>query len=220
MENFRFVDIRFDDSELSSLVIRLNQCFVSCQNNFVDLCVSIHHIWKYCKGNYFRARDNEMYNSYKLLEKFGFDKQAVNRYKRCFERYIDCSAKSDGDFNYYLFNCYKMFSPSKLFEMLALSTDTLVEVLKNKAITPEMTVKQIRDYIKSIKDGTDKAEKVLESKQDFNEDEIPMAFDPKDKYEYSYFESKSKNQLLNIVWELYEKYQKLLNKEKKIKNGK
>ncbi len=215
MENFNFVDVSFDDSELSSLVIHLNQCFLNNQYNFVDICVTIHDIWAHCKKNYIKARDNEMYDSYKLLAKFGFDRQAVNRYKRCFERFINCSIDCDGKLLYSLFDSFKKFSPSKLFELLALSNDSLISAIKNKAIIPTMTVKQIREYIKSVKDGTDKADKVLETGVDINEDNIPMAFNPKNKYEYSYFETKSKNQLLNIVWELYQAHQKLLKMEKK-----
>lgn len=71
-----------------------------------------------------------------------------------------------------------------------------------------MTCKQIREYIRTLKDGTDKAEKVVEDTT-INEEEIPMAYNPKQEYEYSYFETKTKNQLLNIVWELQKEYQAL-----------
>ena len=146
-----------------------------------------------------------------MLAKFGFDKKAVNRYKQCYERFVFQGANI-------LYEDYKDFSPSKLFELLVLSSETSDELVKKQFIKPTMTIKQIREYIKTLKDGSDKAEKVIEDTT-INEDEIPMAYDPKQEYEYSYFETKTKNQLLNIVWELQKAYQKLKsNKEKKQKN--
>lgn len=211
MEEFINSDIDFEDKELHYLMNELSDCFEDNQLNFCKLCKTIYNIWSYCKSNYWKAKDNEYYNSYKLLAKFGFDKKAVSRYKQCYERFIMQGTPI-------LYNDYREFTPSKLFELLTLSQDTAMELVKKQLITPTMTVKQIREYIKTLKDGTDKAEKVIEDTT-INEEDIPMAYDPKQEYEYSYFETKTKNQLLNIVWELQKAYQKLKsNKEKKQKN--
>ena len=211
MDEFINYDIDFEDKELHYLMNELSDCFVDGQLNFCKLCKTIYGIWNYCKNNHYKAKNNEYYNSYKLLAKFGFDKKAVSRYKQCYERFIVQETAL-------LYNDYREFSPSKLFELLSLSEETATELVKKQLITPTMTVKQIREYIKTLKDGTDKAEKVIEDTT-INEDDIPMAYDPKQEYEYSYFETKTKNQLLNIVWELQKAYQKLkLNKEKKQKN--
>ena len=212
MEDFINADIDFEDKELHSLIRELNNVFEDKQLNFCQLCKTIYDIWSYCKGNYYKAKDNEYYNSYKLLAKFGFDKMAVSRYKQCYERYVVQPTAI-------LYNDYREFTPSKLFELLSLSKDTALELVKKGLITPAMTVKEIRQYIKSLKDGTDKAEKVVESTipevLDI-EEEIPMAYDPNTEYEFSYFESKTKSQLLNIVWELQKAYINLkLNKKKK-----
>ena len=202
MEDFINADIDFEDKELHSLIRELNNVFEDKQLNFCQLCKTIYDIWSYCKGNYYKAKDNEYYNSYKLLAKFGFDKMAVSRYKQCYERYVVQPTAI-------LYNDYREFTPSKLFELLSLSKDTALELVKKGLITPAMTVKEIRQYIKSLKDGTDKAEKVVESTipevLDI-EEEIPMAYDPNTEYEFSYFESKTKSQLLNIVWELQKAY--------------
>ncbi len=211
MEEFIKSDLDFEDSELHLLMLALQDCFEDNQINFCQTCKTIYDIWSYCKKSYFKAKNNEYYNSYKLLAKFGFDKKAVNRYKQCYERFVLQGANV-------LLNDYKDFSPSKLFELLVLSSETSDELVKKQFIKPTMTVKQIREYIKTLKDGSDKAEKVIEDTT-INEDDIPMAYDPKQEYEYSYFETKTKNQLLNIVWELQKAYQKLKsNKEKKQKN--
>ena len=211
MEEFINSDLDFEDNELHLLMLALQDCFEDNQINFCQTCKTIYDIWSYCKKSYFKAKNNEYYNSYKLLAKFGFDKKAVNRYKQCYERFVLQGANV-------LLNDYKDFSPSKLFELLVLSSETSDELVKKQFIKPTMTVKQIREYIKTLKDGSDKAEKVIEDTT-INEDDIPMAYDPKQEYEYSYFENKTKNQLLNIVWELQKAYQKLKsNKEKKQKN--
>lgn len=211
MEEFINSDLDFEDNELHLLMLALQDCFEDNQINFCQTCKTIYDIWSYCKKSYFKAKNNEYYNSYKLLAKFGFDKKAVNRYKQCYERFVLQGANV-------LLNDYKDFSPSKLFELLVLSSETSDELVKKQFIKPTMTVKQIREYIKTLKDGSDKAEKVIEDTT-INEDDIPMAYDTKQEYEYSYFETKTKNQLLNIVWELQKAYQKLKSsKEKKQKN--
>ena len=213
MENFIFSDLDFEDVELSILVNSLKNCYAKQQNNFALLCRDIYKIWSYCKGKYYKAKDNEYYNSYKLLEKFGFNKQAVSRYKQCYEKYVVDNKQHFG-LNFYA----EKFCPSKLFELLQLSQDTFIELCDKKIIRPEMTVKEIRECIKALKNGSDKAEKVIEDTSvEIDEDEIPMAYDPTQKYEYSYFEKMSKNQLLNIVWELQKAYQKLKDKKNKEK---
>lgn len=214
MEDFNVSDLQFEDIKLDNLVYDLSLMFRRQNGVFVDLCVTIYKIWEYCKGNYWKAKDNEYYNSYKLLAKFGFDKKAVSRYKSIYEKFIFHVVPTD---SYKLLDELQSFSPSKLFELLALTKETTLELVSNKLITPDMTVKQIREYIKFMKDGSDKAEKVIEDTTEINEDEIPLAYNPTQEYEYSYFESKTKNQLLNIVWELQKAYQKLKSKKEKSK---
>lgn len=224
MEEFIRSDLEFNDIVLNNLLIDLRTHFDDNQNNFAHICKSIYKIWSYCKKNYYKAKDNEYYNSYKLLAKFGFDKKAVSRLTQCYERFVyDYETDNKVPLGVLPKVCLKFefcdFSPSKLFELLSLSQETISQLIEKQLITPTMTVKQIREYIKTLKDGSDKAEKVIEDTT-INEDDIPMAYDPKQEYEYSYFETKTKNQLLNIVWELQKAYQKLkLNKEKKQKNG-
>ena len=226
MENFNKCYIEFEDHFLNNLLVDLRDCFVDNQNTFAHTCKMVYKIWKYCKGNYFKAKDNEYYNSYKLLEKFGLDKKAVNRYKNCYEKFIydyetDKLILSGKEILCKV--CVKLefadFSPSKLFEMLSLTLDTALELVEKQLLKPTMTVKQIREYIKSLKDGTDKAEKVVEDTTEINEEDIPLVYDPKQEYEYSYFESKTKNQLLNIVWELQKAYQKLKGEKKNVKQS-
>ena len=202
MENFVLDDkFDFEDKTLHLLCLDLRICYTFNQKNFAKLCSTIYEIWSYCKENSFKAKDNEYYNSYKLLAKFGFDKKAVSRYKQCFERYIVDSKTYEKNVK----PTFEKFSPSKLFELLVIPIEKLEELIDKHTIYPEMTVKQIRDYIKSLKNSAN---------EEINEEEIPEAYDPTKKYDFSYFETKTKSQLLNIVWELQKAYQKLKEKRK------
>ena len=208
MEEFIKSDLEFEDDKLFWLVERLRDVFNNSQDNFSNLCEAIYNIWSYCKGNYWKAKDNEYYNSYKLLAKFGFDKKAVSRYKQCYERYVH---KEQGG----LHSLYEDFTPSKLFELLVLSDETVKSSISNGLIKPTMTVKQIREYIKTLKDGTDKAEKVVEvANNDYNEEDIPMAFNPEKEYDFEYFNRKTKNELVSICVS-YQDYLKKLKSKKK-----
>lgn len=215
MEEFINAKIEFGDKQLDELCNCLSQCYNVNQFNFARTSFVIYSIWDYCKNNYWLAKDNEWYNANKVLEKFGFDKKAVSRYKQSYEKYV----QGDTFETVTLKSYFNEFSPSKLFELLTLSYDTLENAIDKKLVRPDMTVKQIREYIKSLKDGTDKAEKVIEDTTEINEDDIPLVYDPKQEYEYSYFESKTKNQLLNIVWELQKAYQKLKGEKKNVKQS-
>lgn len=217
MENFINTRIEMKDVTLNNLLIELRNCFDARQDCFAYVCKTIYKIWNYCKNNYWKAKDNEYYNCYKLLAKFGFDKKAVHRYKNCYERFIydyendnNLPIGADVLCKVRIKSELANFTPSKLFELLVLSDDTAKELIK-----PTMNVKEIRQFIKQLKEGPDKASEVIEDTT-IDEDEISMAYDPKKEYEYSYFESMTKNQLLNIVWELQKAYQKLKkNKENK-----
>ena len=215
LDEFVKCNLEFEDKELDNLVYDLSCLFKRQTSCFVDICSTVYRIHKYCKGNYWKAKDDEYYNAYKLLAKFGFDKKAVSRYKSCFEKFI--YALSPKIHSYALYKEFEDFNPSKLFELLPLSKETCFNLVKNKMIKPEMTVKEIRSFVKAMKKGTDSAEQVLEDTS-INEDEIPMAYDPKQKYEFKYFESMSKNQLLNMIWSLQEEYQKLKNNKEKKQN--
>ena len=78
-----------------------------------------------------------------------------------------------------------------------------------------MTVKDIRDYVKFLENKNTKKETIADEDLESDDDGIEMAYDPKTYYKFEYFKSKSKNQLINIVWELQKEYQKLLNKKSK-----
>lgn len=85
-----------------------------------------------------------------------------------------------------------------------------------------MSVKQIREYVKNYKaletqnKKLSEEPKVQEEVEKPIEEDIPPAYNPKQHYDFSYFEKQSKAQLLNIVWELQKEYERIV----KLKNNK
>ncbi len=210
-ENF-YLDneLEFEDKTLQGLISNLKECFEDKQKYFVKLCKTIYNIWSYCKNNYWKAKNNEYYNSYKLLAKFGFSKTAVCRLKNCYERFCN-----DRDINIQLKDIFKDFSPSKLYELLPLKEELIYECVNKNIISAKMSKKEIRQIVKDLVNGVpvDKISNAVVEIEEINEEEIPMVYDPKQNYEFEYFKSKSKNQLLNMIWDLQKEYQESRNKK-------
>ena len=191
-------------------MLDLNECFKNQKYNFCQLCYTVYYIAKYFDDNYVgkEKKTNEYFDKEKLFLKFGLDR-TVSRLSNCYKRFMTGFKKDEVN----LKSWYEGFSPSKLFEMLKISNLTLEESIDKKLIKPDMTVKEIRNYIKQISYGKDKADKVLQKDNEPSDEEIPMAYNPKNHYDFDYFEMKTKSQLLNMIWELQKEYERL--KEKK-----
>ncbi len=212
MENFNIYEIpEMEDDTLKQLVENLEKNFKSTQTNFAITCRDVYRIWAYCKESFYAAKNKEFYNAYTLLEKFGFDKKAVSRLKNCYLKFCN-----DCEKNVQLRDIFKDFSPSKLYELLPLEDDMIYELYNKKVLKPVMTVKAIRQLVNQILNGEEGLviqEGKIDFKEEVNEDEIPPAYDPKKFYEFEYFKSKSKNQLLNMIWALQKEYQNRGNKK-------
>lgn len=213
MENFKITNIpEFEDEDITRLLHNLVEAFKSNQNVFAKTCEGVYKIWDYFNHTFKNAKDGCYYNSYSLLAKFGFDKKAVSRYKNCYERFCVPAGQSVR-----ISTMYDDFYPSKLFELLPLTDNTITECINKKIITPDKTVREIRQIVKLINGGEDidkLVDKKIETKstEEIDESEIPPAYDPTKKYEFDYFKSKTKNQLLNMIWELQNAYQKIKRK--------
>lgn len=210
MENFKIVDIpEFDDEKVTGLIRNLERAFNAVQNSFASICEGVYKIWDYFNHTYKNAKDGCYYNSYSLLEKFGFDKKAVSRYKNCYLRFCICTRDCVR-----LSSTFINFSPSKLFELLPLTDEVIFDGINKKVISPQKTVKELRQIVKLLINGEDidkLVDKTFDSKEkeEIDESEIPPAYDPAKEYDFEYFKSKTKNQLLNMIWELQSTYQKL-----------
>lgn len=214
IKDFKQNQLEFDNNDLNELLLNLNKYFNDQQNNFCQIAFCVYKITTYFDNNYVskEKKTQEYYDKYKLLASFGFDRTAVSRLTNCYLKFM--TGTDERSIN--LKPWYKGFSLSKLFELLKLSDLTLESQIDKQLITPDMTVKEIREKVKLLADGKDKAEKVLEKVQEENNiDEIPQAYNPKKHYDFEYFKEKSKAQLLNIIWELQKEYEKLIKGTKK-----
>lgn len=208
------IELEFDYEDFNILLKNLNSYFKDQQKNFCQIAFCVYKISTYFDTHYIgrEKKTQEYYDKYKLLAKFGFDKTAISRLSNCYLRFM--TGTDERDIN--LKPWFEGFSPSKLFELLKLSDLTLESQIDKGLISPKMTVKEIREKIKLISNGKDKAEKVLEKIEEENhEEEIPPAYNPQKHYDFDYFKEKSKAQLLNMIWDLQKEYEKLLKGAKK-----
>ena len=214
MENFKMnTSIQFDNDELNFWINNLNACFKNSNKNFAGLCLIIYKIHDSICHTYVKAKDNDYYNVYHLLEKFGFDKKAVSRYRNSYTYFCE----NDTVASVRLKEKFIEFTPSKLFELLPLEPQSIDIAIDKKYITSNMTCKEIRIVVKDLIHGVEPSTKVSkidenEKKEEINEDEIPFVYDPTKEYDFEYFKEKTKNQLINMIWDLQKAYQKLKKK--------
>ena len=232
MENFKIIekyDFEFnpyghDCSEgiklLNGYIEKINKLFVKGQNDFAGLCYYVYKVrelFKNYKLTYysrFVTKDKEFVFFDNIMQGFGLDDVAVSRLCSCYEKFV----KQDTDKPEILLE-FLEFSKSKLFELITVPNEQLLQDIKAKVLRPDMSVKTIRDYVKNYKELQRQNKKLFEEKEEkqeeeINEEDIPMAYNPKLHYDFSYFENKTKAQLLNIVWQLQTEYERLKEKRK------
>lgn len=212
MEDFKLNTIEFDNEELNFWIKNLNSCFKNENKNFSALCLTIYKIHSSLCHTYQKAKDNDYYNSYALLAKFGFDRKAVSRYRNCYKNFCE----NDTIATVHLKDIFLKFTPGKLFELLPLEENTITMAIEKKYISSDMTCKQIRVVVKDLIHGVEPSTKVAKvnegEKTEINEEEIPLVYDPTKEYTFDYFKEKTKNQLINMIWDLQKAYQKLKKK--------
>ena len=191
MDNFRqrkitnWFDYHFSwgSTGVENLIDRLNNiCYPNGQYNFADVCVVVYNLKKEV------PQDKEQdFNT--IMRDFGLDKTQTSRLLSSYDKYIE---------NDKIKPIFFPFSKSKLFEMLPIETKQLEDDIHHKVLRPDLTVQTIRKYVKShIQKSYTAPEPVT-----IDESKIPAAYDPSYCYDFKYFETKSKNQLLNMIWQL------------------
>ena len=233
MENFNqyclleneFIDFSNNPiNELTVYIKKLDKCFKKESDNFAEICFlvfQIHNLFmENSYGVYLKKNQDMTYSFDTIMTGFGISKSESSRLLSCYEKFIT----KEIDKPMILAEFYG-FSKTKLFELLQVDNEQLKKDLQNKVLRFDFTIKQIRDYVKNLQtlkkqqaklNGNDK-----EEKEEIVEEDIPMAYNPQQHYDFEYFQDKNKAQLLNIVWELQREYEKLkisynkLKKEKK-----
>lgn len=236
MENFKQNDVQFEYDlnhglgiekvkALEKYIIKLNNVFKKETKNFVETCVCVYkikEIFNQYYSNWVYDKQRHMLRFDDIMTGFGIDQTQSSRLIACYEKYIDCESEEET-----ILSPFAPFSKSKLFELLVVDTNQILHDINNNVLRPDMTVKAIRDYANNYKaqqkakqrlaDGIEDAPKE-DKPEEIDESTIPMAYMPNNEYPFSYFETKTKSQLLNMIWDLQKEYQKL--KKEKQKNGK
>lgn len=97
------------------------------------------------------------------------------------------------------------FSVSKLIELLQLPDEMIVLYVKN----PKMTLAEIKRLVANLNyNRVDEEKKTEEQNARLDEEvkDIEAAYNPRQYYDFAYFKSKTKEQLLNIVMDLQRTY--------------
>lgn len=232
MENFNqyclpeneFIDFSYKPiNELTIYIKKLDKCFKKDSDNFAEICFlvfQIHNLFmKNSYGIYLKKNQNMTYSFDTIMNGFGISKSESSRLLSCYEKFI--TKETDKPM---IFAEFYGFSKIKLFELLQIDNEQLKKDLQNKVLRFDFTIKQIRDYVKNLQtlekqqaklNGNDK-----EEKEEIVEENIPMAYNPQQHYDFEYFQEKNKAQLLNIVWELQKEYEKLKTSYNKLKKEK
>lgn len=221
--NLNLEDI--NDNRLIDLITKLNKLFKKENQNFAELCFLTYRVNELFRE--YRKSGKYILDKYKntctfdtIMKGFGFDSSQSSRLLACYNKYCYLS-KSDIERATCNILCdYENFSKSKLIELLPVDTEQLLLDIKNKVIRPDMTVKSIREYVKNYQAQQRQKENLFKDKEEkveeeFDESEIPMVYDPTKYYDFEYFESKTKAQLLNMIWDLQKEYKRLKEKTKK-----
>ena len=233
MENFNqyclpeneFIDFSYKPiNELTIYIKKLDKCFKKDSDNFAEICFlvfQIHNLFmKNSYGIYLKKNQNMTYSFDTIMSGFGISKSESSRLLSCYDKFI--TKKTDKPM---ILSEFYGFSKSKLFELLQIENKQIVLDLQNKVLRFDFTIKQIRDYVKNLQALKKQQAKLNgnteeETKEEFIEEDIPMAYNPQQHYDFDYFQEKNKAQLLNIVWELQKEYEKLKTSYNKIKKEK
>ena len=206
MENFKVCEIIFDDEELKVIVTSLNTIFRHEQEEFVHLCYYFSRLKDYfkSKGKYYLVsghikKDNTIKCTYlDIIKQFGYEEKTVNKFVQCVDKFFEKKLAGAPEME----RAFLPFTRAKLFELLPLSKETIIQNIESGALKPDMTKKEIREFVKYIKGKEKKDNNVAEELED--EEDIPETFDEKKEYTFEYFTKLSKQQLIDISWRLYQ----------------
>lgn len=214
--------------ELNTLIKKLDNCFKKENDNFAETCFVVYRIKKLFddyKQVYIYLKENQSYNFDTIMTGFGISKSDSSRILNIYDKFCCLSSSDLKTAKCSIIEEFKGFSKSKLIELLQVDNAQIIKDLQNNVIRYDFSVKSLRDYVKNLQELKKQQarlnQKQEETQEEIIEEDIPMAYNPQQHYDFDYFENKNKAQLLNIVWELQKEYEKLkttynkLRKEKK-----
>ena len=211
-----------DVKKLENFIKQLDKCFSRDNQNFAEMCYLVFNMKElfnnfkykriYAKG----ARDKFScgYTFDSIMAGFGLDNTQTCRMYSCYEKFVTKLENEKPT----LIEEFKNFSKSKLIELITVPNEQIIKDIQQRVLREDMSVKSIRDYVKNYRELTkanSKLDKDKEDKEEIIEEDIPMAYNPKQHYDFDYFETKSKAQLLNMIWDLQKEYENLKKEKKK-----
>ncbi len=160
------IKLEIEEKEINQLIEKLNKLHNSQQQNFAELCYTVNKIREWFVDNpdcLVKAKYGaDYYNGKELFKMLGFTNKQVNRYCACYQKFIEVD-----DVGSKIKEPFVSFTPSKLFELLPISCDKLVEFINKGQLSADMTVKEIREFLKSF-------DVVEESTEEEQEETAPL----------------------------------------------
>ena len=212
------------DKNLVKIVKAIESVFDKDNKNFASLCFYTYQLkmlfddYKNA-GRWVYSTSEVLYSFDSIMKGFGLDSTQTSRLLSCYDKFccLTCSDLEKAACS--IITEFQGFSKSKLFELLTIPNEQLIQDLSRNIIRVDMTIKQLREYAKNYKALQKQNSKIndepIEEPEKINEEEIPQAYNPKQHYDFEYFECKNKAQLLNIIWDLQKEYERLKKELKK-----
>ena len=145
---------------------------------------------------------NGEYNFLKFVEEFfNISKSTAYRYLQLFDKFFK------DNFPVYFKDILKEFDISKLVELLVLDNDIIRNALSSGKLKPIMTFKEIRKFVLNNRGAA--TDSIIEEEM-FEE---PEKYIPGKHYEKQYYNSLSKGELVNYIYELQTYCEELKSKK-------
>lgn len=158
------INLEFDEEEINRLIKKLNDLYEHQQGNFATLCYTVYKIDCWFSDNpdcLLKAKYNaDYYNKKQLFKSLGISNRLRERYINCFKKFM--TQKND-DIVAEIKEPFVSFTSSKLFELLPFSYDILVKFIDSGQLSANMTVKEIREFFKTLEEKEDSEEESTEN---------------------------------------------------------
>ena len=209
--------------KLKKITADINFCFIDEQKNFCQLCYNLNELRNLfysdeCYYHAFETKDKRYPFEAYVNEFFGLDLRYVEKCIAIYKKFMFLQVVGDvADLNVRFVDCFQNFNKSKLFELLPVAIEQLKNDIRIGVLSSEMSARQIREYVKNLKGGKKKENVVLEDADktlDEQEAELPSAFDPQHEYDFDFYKSKTKGDLVGYCVDFQRLVQKLLKKKK------
>lgn len=156
----QYNNLEFNEEEINILVKRLNDLHKSQQSDFANLCYTVYRIDCWFADNedvVLKSKTNDYYNKKALFKQLGFTNKQVRRYINCYQKYMTLD-----DVGSKLLDVFQRFSESQLIELLPVEIEKLLDYISAGFIKSNMTIKEIRAFLKSKSESNSNSEETEE----------------------------------------------------------